>query len=82
MELQTTYYKSPIGTEKIVGNNNGIQSISVLDDETISSSAIIPECLIECVSQLDEYFKGERKTFNLKLNPKGTEFQKKFGKNY
>jgi methylated-DNA-[protein]-cysteine S-methyltransferase len=48
MELQTTYYKSPIGTEKIVGNNNGI-----------------------------EYFKGERKTFNLKLNPKGTEFQKK-----
>ena len=32
MELQTTYYKSPIGTEKIVGNNNGIQSISVLDD--------------------------------------------------
>ncbi len=77
MELQTTYYKSPIGTAKIVGNNNGIQSISVLDDETISSSAIIPDCLIECVSQLDEYFNGERKTFDLKLNPKGTEFQKK-----
>ena len=27
--------------------------------------------------QLNEYFTGNRKTFNLKLNPQGTEFQKK-----
>ncbi len=27
--------------------------------------------------QLDEYFAGKRKTFDLRLNPKGTPFQKK-----
>lgn len=27
--------------------------------------------------QLDEYFRGERKKFDVKINPKGTEFQKR-----
>ena len=75
-DLQTTYYKTPIGTAKIVGNKNGIQSISVVDD-IIENTTDIPPCLQNCVSQLDEYFKGNRKKFDLKLNPKGTEFQKK-----
>ena len=35
-ETQTTYYKTPIGTAKIVGDKNGIQSVSVLDDDAIS----------------------------------------------
>ncbi len=29
------------------------------------------------VTQLDQYFKGQRKEFKIKLNPQGTEFQKK-----
>ena len=74
MDLVTTYYKTPIGTAKIIGDKNGIQSISVLDDG-IETSNNIPECLQECVTQLEEYFKGERKEFNLKLNPQGTDFQ-------
>lgn len=74
MNLQTTYYKTPIGTAKIVGDQDGIQSISVLDDE-VETSKNIPNCLQECVTQLDEYFKGEREEFNLKLNPQGTSFQ-------
>jgi methylated-DNA-[protein]-cysteine S-methyltransferase len=73
---QTTYYKTPIGTAKIVGNELGILSISVIDDE-IETSKNIPECLTDCVQQLEAYFKGTRKEFNLKLNPQGTEFQKK-----
>ena len=40
-------------------------------------SNIIPEVLEDAVSQLNEYFKGERKTFSLKLNPEGTDFQKR-----
>ncbi len=31
----------------------------------------------EAFRQLSEYLKGERKTFDLPLNPKGTEFQKR-----
>ncbi|CAM1351578.1 Methylated-DNA--protein-cysteine methyltransferase [Tenacibaculum crassostreae] len=76
--LQTTYYKTPIGIAKIEGDENGIQSISVLDENTstiINSTEEIPTCLQKCVTQLDEYFNGNRKEFNLKLNPKGTAFQ-------
>ncbi|QXP73359.1 methylated-DNA--[protein]-cysteine S-methyltransferase [Tenacibaculum sp. AHE15PA] len=75
-DLQTTYYKTPIGTAKIVGNENGIQSVSVLDD-AIETSTKVPSCLQNCVTQLEEYFTGTRTEFNLKLNPQGTAFQQK-----
>ena len=79
-DKQTTYYKTPIGIAIILGNENGIQSISVLDDDSISDELLqreTPNCLQNCVTQLEEYFAGKRTEFNLKLNPKGTEFQKK-----
>ncbi|MCL4169062.1 UNVERIFIED_CONTAM: hypothetical protein GTU68_012202, partial [Idotea baltica] len=40
-------------------------------------SDTIPESLLDCVIQLKEYFNETRKTFDLKLNPEGTTFQKK-----
>lgn len=73
---QTAYYKTPIGTAKIVGNEFGISSVTVIDDE-IEIPTVIPNCLKDCVTQLDQYFGGTRKEFDLKLNPKGTDFQKK-----
>ncbi len=76
MTLFTAYYKTPIGTAKIVGDKNGIQSVSVLDD-AIETSKVIPKSLKNCVSQLEEYFAGKRTNFSLKLNPQGTTFQKK-----
>ena len=75
-ELKITYYKTPIGTAKIEGNTQGITSITVLD-ENIETSKTTPTCLQDCVQQLDGYFKGERTSFTLKLNPQGTEFQQK-----
>ena len=74
LESKTTYYKTPIGTAEIVGNEHGIQSISVVDEE-IKTSTIIPKCLQNCVTQLEEYFEGNRTEFNLQLNPQGTVFQ-------
>jgi methylated-DNA-[protein]-cysteine S-methyltransferase len=79
----TTYYKTPIGTAKIIGDNNGIQSISVLDKDFEVSTALdetLPTCLQECMVQLDEYFAGTRTEFDLKLNPQGTQFQQKVWK--
>lgn len=76
MEFEkVTYYKTPIGTARIVGDDDGILSITVLDSEEESSTKI-PECLKDCVNQLKEYFHGERTSFNLNLNPQGTSFQK------
>lgn len=36
-----------------------------------------PELFAEAAAQLGAYFRGERKEFDLKLNPRGTDFQKK-----
>jgi len=69
------YYKTPIGIARIVGDEHGISSISVLDSNDERSNNI-PGCLKDCVDQLEEYFQGTRKSFNLNLNPQGTEFQK------
>ena len=69
------YYKTPIGIARIVGDEGGISSISVIDGKDESSNNI-PDCLKDCVTQLEEYFQGTRKSFNLNLNPQGTEFQK------
>ena len=70
------YYKTPIGTAKIEGDENGISSIKILD-EAIETTKEIPIYLQDCIQQLDEYFNNKRTVFNLKLNPKGTDFQKK-----
>lgn len=68
--------KTPLGATKIVGDEDGISSVTVLNsEEKITDS--IPKELEDCATQLHEYFKGKRKQFSLKLNPKGTDFQKK-----
>lgn len=43
------------------------------DGEVQSGSPLIDQAFLE----LEEYFRGERRTFDLPLNPVGTEFQKK-----
>lgn len=77
--IDIAYYKTPIGIAKIEGNADGIIAISVIDDE-VSPSGKIPISLQECVRQLKEYFEKKRTNFDLKLNPQGTEFQKKVWK--
>jgi methylated-DNA-[protein]-cysteine S-methyltransferase len=70
---------TPLGRAKIIGNDAGISSISVVDEDLPLTSSI-PDNLEECVNQLDKYFEGSLKEFNVKLNPKGTEFQKRVWK--
>ena len=76
---KVTYYKTPIGIARIIGDDDGISSITVVDS-VMETSTKIPECLQDCVLQLEEYFQKKRTTFNLKLNPQGTEFQKEVWK--
>ena len=78
--METVYINSPLGITKIIGDQDGIAVISVADAGSEDISAAIPEVLREAVSQLQEYFAGKRTDFNLKLNPKGTEFQQKVWK--
>jgi len=73
--MEKTYFLAPIGLLEISGTEKGIASISfVANVETVIEN---PPCLRECVSQLNDYFNGKRKSFNLELDVEGTEFQKK-----
>lgn len=72
----TTCISSPIGIIKIVGDREGITAISFIDGD-VSTNDTTPEVLVDAVYQLEEYFLKQRSTFDLLLNPQGTDFQKK-----
>lgn len=72
--METAIIKTPLGFAKIEGNEKGISSITVLEKEETTA---IPVILEDAVYQLQEYFEGSRKEFQLDLNPEGTEFQKR-----
>lgn len=74
MYQEFIYFRSPIGTIKISGNEDGIRSV-IFMDENMETSNNIPEFFKPCLVQLGEYFKGAREKFNLKLNRGGTDFQ-------
>lgn len=75
MDLESVCINSPVGTIEISGSKSGIRSILFLDGDI--EPMPVPEILKHCVTQLNEYFAGKRKQFNLTLDPKGTEFQMK-----
>ena len=72
--MEICIIKSPLGYTKIVGDDDGISQVTVLNSEE-KETDIIPTELEDCVIQLREYFEGNRTTFDLKLNPQGTDFQ-------
>lgn len=63
----------------IIGDTDGVSSITVSENPE-NFNTEVPECLQECVQQLNAYFSKERTSFDLKLNPKGTAFQQKVWK--
>ena len=73
--MEIAYLQTPIGTAILEGDENGLSSIRVLNDNV--PEGIVPEVLEDAVYQLKEYFEGHRKEFDLKLNPTGTDFQMK-----
>ncbi len=68
--------KTPLGIAELQGDENGLAFVKILDEE-IPVSQEIPKELKEPTEQIKAYFKGERKSFQLQLNPQGTDFQKK-----
>lgn len=76
MELHIAYYSSPIGLIEITGNEDGIATLYFVDERKPVPAKVHPS-LKECLYQLEEYFKGMRRDFGIKLNAKGTDFQKR-----
>ena len=69
------YFKSPLGPIEIVGDPDSILELNFVED-MLAGDGELTFCVKECLKQLDEYFKGKRRTFFLNLQPAGTDFQR------
>jgi methylated-DNA-[protein]-cysteine S-methyltransferase len=75
--------RTPVGALKLIASNDGLAAILWENDrpgrvrlDMVAEDSTNP-VLLETERQLAEYFAGRRKTFDLKLDFAGTEFQKK-----
>lgn len=76
MASYKAYYNSPIGLLEIEAEKSGITYI--LFDKTEDGAQLDPDGLLnKCMDELNEYFTGRRKIFDIKIDPRGTDFQKK-----
>ena len=72
--MPTAYYRSPVGVTRIIAEGGFITSISIRDEEI----EVVPTgdpVLQMAIKQLDEYFAGERKDFELPIKQAGSDFQ-------
>ena len=82
------YYQSPIGKILIESSGKGIKTLIFTDGDEMTSHrqkyremSSAPEktgrMSSQCIAQLDDYFSGKRKAFDLPLDLEGTIFQKR-----
>lgn len=69
-------FSSPVGWIEIGYSNTHITSVRIVDSSAASNDSP-NEIALNCESQLMQYFKGERKSFDLPLMQSGTPFQER-----
>ncbi|WMW77810.1 methylated-DNA--[protein]-cysteine S-methyltransferase [Flavobacterium sp. 20NA77.7] len=74
--MEKALLQTPLGNLLIEGDENGLTSLSIISDE-IKITHTSQKTLEDAIIQLQEYFEGKRKQFTIRLNPQGTNFQKK-----
>ena len=67
-------FETPLGKISAVADEEGLCSLDF--DENASASDEENVHLTQLQRELTEYFEGKRKTFDVRLNPKGTPFQR------
>ncbi|MCL2650638.1 MAG: methylated-DNA--[protein]-cysteine S-methyltransferase [Candidatus Azobacteroides sp.] len=70
------HYKSPIGWLEIEATNNEISRLVFCEIPGVICESD-HQVLRQCCSELDEYFAGKRKNFDVKTSFAGTHFQNK-----
>ena len=73
-------FNSKIGNIVIVEKNQSIIELKVIKEKNIDIIESDTPLLKKASEQINEYFSGKRETFDLPLNPEGTEFMKKVWK--
>jgi len=78
---QYCYYQSPIGRLLIAGTGGRLEAIffpnSIEQFEISDEAQYNEEIFTDLLRQLDEYFAGKRRTFEIDVFPAGTDFQQK-----
>lgn len=75
------HYQSPMGVIFIKSEQENVVEVSFCDTDIEKlQSQTNDDVTKKCVQQLKEYFNKQRTVFDLPLNPKGTDFQKKVWK--
>ena len=77
MKKYISYLKSPIGQIKITADDNAVNSILFVFDDTEIEPENSNNIIEKCKQQLKEYFTGKRKEFDVEIRQEGTEFQQK-----
>lgn len=73
-KLYTLYYESPIGLLFLEANEKALTHLHFVDGKKLQNN-LENDMLRNAVNQLDEYFIGKRKNFQLDLSLSGTPFQ-------
>jgi len=71
--LQRAFLRTPIGYLEVTGSDMGIRTLEFLDFRVRPEH--VPAFLKDCVTQLEEYFHGTRRQFDVKLDLRGSPFQ-------
>lgn len=74
-EFDSAIISSPLGLIEITGSHGVIFSVSFIDNKKAKPTAV-PASLKKCAAELEEYFSGKRKTFDVPLQPNGSSFQR------
>lgn len=73
--MVTCYYQTKIGRIKIAQEGDAIVEINVSESEKESEKET--PLIKKTIKELEEYFEGKRKFFDIPISIKGTEFQEK-----
>jgi len=86
IEMHEAWYESPIGRLRILGNGRSILRVDFVGAAEAPSARRewgraeirrgAPSHLADCARQLDEYFRGGRREFSLRLELEGSGFQR------
>lgn len=72
-----SYLKSPIGDIKITADENSVNSILFVFNDTEMEEENINDVLTQCKKELSEYFSGKIKDFEVPITQSGTSFQQR-----
>ncbi|GAA3895148.1 methylated-DNA--[protein]-cysteine S-methyltransferase [Anoxybacillus suryakundensis] len=68
------YYESPIGWLQIIGTNDGIERIDVVEQGGDQNEKVA-EPLMQSLEEIEQYFQKKRTSFSIPLKLVGTPFQ-------